>query len=275
MVELRNARHGPTLEWMRRIARRTDVLIVCLCVGLCLVSPGWANSDELPERPGRFRLWHDLGDMLSMTWGGTRAAFTLSSLTYAVPAAGLIVGASFADDEVQAVFDGNDEDDALARAGTTYAIAYFGPVQAGLYVAGELLGDPKLSATGKKTIAALLGTTAVIQPLKFLTRRLRPDGSDRRSFPSFDAGAVSSIIPSLYAEYGVVPAAITAASAAFIGFSRIYGNKHHLSDVLTSYAIGIGWGILVEIAQRRQPTWALLPISDGHATVGLVFQLRL
>ena len=100
---------------MRRIARRTDVLIVCFCVGLCLVSPDRANSDEPPERPGRFRLWHDLGDMLSMTWGGTRAAFTLSSLTYAVPAAGLIGGASFADDEVQAVFAGNDEDDPGAR----------------------------------------------------------------------------------------------------------------------------------------------------------------
>ena len=251
------------------------MLIVCLCVGLCLASPGWAESDAPPERPGRFRLWHDLGDVLSMTWGGARAAFTPSSLIYVVPAAGLIGGASFADDEVQAVFDGNDEDDALARAGTTYAIAYFGPVQAGLYVAGELLGDPKLSATGKKTIAALLGTTVVIQPLKSLTRRRRPDGSDRRSFPSFDTGAVSSIIPSLYVEYGVVPAAIAAASAAFIGFSRIYGNKHYLSDVLTSYAIGIGWGVLVEVAQRRQPTWALLPMSDGHTTVGLMFQLRL
>jgi membrane-associated phospholipid phosphatase len=248
---------------------------MCLCLGLCLASPGWADSDEPPEHTGRFRLWHDLGDVLSLTWGGARAAFTPSSLIYAVPAAGLIGGASFADDEVQAVFAGNDEEDALARAGTTYAIAYFGPVQAGLYVAGELLGNPKLSATGKKTMAALLGTTAVIQPLKSLTHRRRPDGSDRRSFPSFNAGAVSSMIPSLYVEYGVVPAAITAASAAFIGFSRIYGNKHYLSDVLAGYAIGIGWGVLVEIAQRRQSTWALFPLSDGQATVGLAFHLRL
>ena len=53
--------------------------------------------------------------------------------------------------------------------------------------------------------------------------------------------------------------------------SRIYGNKHHLSDVLTSYAIGIGWGYSWRCC-ARQPTWALLPISDSHATVGLVFQ---
>lgn len=246
-----------------------------LCVSLCLASPGWASSAEAPELPGRFRLWHDLGDVLTMVWRGTRAAFVPSTLTYAVPAAAVIGVASFADDQVQAVFDKNDEEDALAHAGKVYALAYTGPVQVGLYVAGELLGDPKLSATGKKTMASLLGTAAVIQPLKSLTRRRRPDGSDRRSFPSFDTGVVSSIIPSLYADYGVVPAAVTAASAAFIGVSRIYGNKHHLSDVLTSYAIGIGWGILVETSQRRQPTWALLPMSDGHSTVGLALHLRL
>jgi hypothetical protein len=210
-----------------------------------------------------------------MVWRGAGAAFQPSTLTYAVPAAAIIGVASFADDQVQAVFKENDEDDALARAGTSYAIVYMGPAQVGLYMVGELLGDSKLSATGKKTIASLLGTTAVIQPLKFLTHRRRPDGSNYLSFPSFDTGVVSSIIPSLYMDYGVVPAAVTAASAAFIGVSRIYGNKHHLSDVLASYAIGIGWGILVEMAQRRQPNWALLPMSDGRDVMGLALYLRL
>jgi membrane-associated phospholipid phosphatase len=213
--------------------------------------------------------------MLSMVWQGAGAALHPSTLTYAVPTAAIIGVASFADDQVKAAFQGHDENDALAYAGKTYAMVYMGPAQVGLYVAGEILGDPKLSATGKKTMASLLGTTAVIQPLKYLTRRRRPDGSDRRSFPSFDTGVVSSIIPSLYADYGVAPAAVAAASAAFIGVSRIYGNKHHLSDVLTSYAIGIGWGILVEMAQRRQPNWALLPMSDGHDMIGLALHLRL
>jgi hypothetical protein len=250
------------------------VFAVCLYASLWLASPGWADSHETPEPSGRFRLWHDLGDVLSMVWRGAGEAWQPSTLTYVVPTAAVVGLASFADDQVQAVFQGNDEDDALARAGEIYAIAYVGPVQAGLYVAGELLGNPRLSATGKKTMASLLGTTAVIQPLKFLTNRRRPDGSDRHSFPSFTTGAVSSIIPSLYADYGVVPAAIAAASAAFIGVSRIYGNKHHLSDVLASYAIGIGWGILVEMAQRRQPGWTLLPMSDSRATVGLALHVR-
>jgi membrane-associated phospholipid phosphatase len=242
---------------------------------LWLASPGWADSHDTPEPPGRFRLWHDLGEVLGMVWRGAGEAWQPSTLTYVVPAAAVVGLSSFADDQVQAVFQGNDEDDALAQAGEIYAIAYAGPVQVGLYMAGELLGDRQLSTTGKKTLASLLGTTAVIQPLKFLTNRRRPDGSDRQSFPSFTTGAVSSIIPSLYADYGVVPATVAAASAAFIGVSRIYGNKHHLSDVLAGYAIGIGWGILVETAHRHRPGWTLLPMSDSHATVGLALHVRL
>jgi membrane-associated phospholipid phosphatase len=114
----------------------------------------------------------------------------------------------------------------------------------------------------------------VVQPLKYLTRRRRPDGSNRLSFPSADASAVSSIIPSLYADYGLVPAAVTAASAAFIGVARMYGNKHHLSDVLAGYAIGVGWGLLVETYQHRQAPWTLLPLRDDRITAGLALHLR-
>jgi membrane-associated phospholipid phosphatase len=224
--------------------------------------------------PGRFRLWHDLQDVFTLTWGGARTAFALPTLTYGLPAAALIGGASLADDEVQDYFAAHDEGDPVAQAGKDYALLYFGPAQAGLYIAGEIMQNPRLSATGKKTLAALLGTQSVVQPLKYLTRRRRPDGSDRRSFPSADASAVSSIIPSVYADYGIVPAAVTAASAAFVGMARIYGNKHHLSDVLAGYAIGVGWGTLVETYQRRQLPWTLLPLSDGRTLAGVVLHWR-
>jgi membrane-associated phospholipid phosphatase len=238
-------------------------------------SPSWANKAQTTELPGRFHLWHDIRDVFTLAWGGARTAFTLPTLFLSLPVAATIGGASFADGEVQAAFDENDADDSLVRAGNMYARVYFGAAQVGLYLAGELSQDPRLSATGKKTLASLLNTAALIQPLKFLTRRRRPDGSDLRSFPSFDAGMVSSIIPSLYAEYGVFPAVFAAVSAAFIGFTRIYGNKHYLSDVLTSYAIGVGWGIMVEAYARHQPAWALVPTGDGRTTVGLALHLRL
>jgi membrane-associated phospholipid phosphatase len=249
-------------------------LALCFLTGWLAAVPGWAESLGVTSYPSRFRLWHDLQDVFTLTWGGARTAFALPTLTYGLPAAALIGGASLADDEVQAHFAGHDEGDPLAQAGKDYALLYYGPAQAGMYIAGAIVQDPKLAVTGKKTLAALLGTQSVVQPLKYLTRRRRPDGSNRLAFPSADASAVSSIIPSVYADYGLVPATVTAASAAFVGVARIYGNKHHLSDVLAGYAIGVGWGILVETYQRRQLPWTLLPLSDGRTIAGVVLHWR-
>jgi membrane-associated phospholipid phosphatase len=252
--------------------RRTGLPWIVALLSWVLVVSSWAHSAPAPA--SRFRLLHDVEEILTWTWGGARTAFTLPTLTYLLPAAAIVGGASVADDAVQAHFQGQDEDDALARAGKIYAMLYFGPVQAALYTAGELTHDTQLSTTSKKAFASLLGAQSLIHPLKYLTQRRRPDGSNRLAFPSADVGAASSLIPAVYTGYGLVPATVAAASAAFIGLTRIAGNKHHLSDVLAGYAIGLGWGLLVETYHRRRAPWALLPMSDGYTMVGLALHLR-
>ena len=248
--------------------------VIALTVVL-MAMPAWAeNASEEHVPEGRFHLLHDMGEVFTLTWGGARTAFALPTLTYLLPAAAVVGGSSLADDQVKASLQGHDKHDSLARAGEISSYLYYGPIQAGIYVAGELSDNLKLSATGKKAMASLLGAQSIIQPLKYLTQRRRPDGSDRRSFPSASAGAASSIIPAVYHEYGLVPATVTAVSAAFIGFSRIYGNQHHLSDVLAGYAIGLGWGLLVEAYERHQSSWALLPMSEGRTMAGLALHLR-
>ena len=248
--------------------------VIVLTVVLMAV-PAWAEQPSEASAPeGRLHLLHDMGDVLTLTWGGAQTAFALPTLTYLLPAAAVVGGASFADDQVQAHFQGHNAHDGLARAGEISSYLSYGPVQAGIYMAGELSDNLKLSDTGKKALASLLGTESIIQPLKYLTRRHRPDGSDRHSFPSAGAGAASSLIPAVYHEYGLVPATLTTAAAMFIGFSRIYGNQHHLSDVLAGYAIGLGWGIVVETYQRHQSRWTLVPISEGRTMAGLALHLR-
>jgi membrane-associated phospholipid phosphatase len=87
-------------------------------------------------------------------------------------------------------------------------------------------------------------------------------------------GAASSLIPAVYTGYGLVPALVVGTSAAFIGVSRMAGNEHYLSDVLAGYAIGLGWGFLVEAYHRRHTPWAVLPMSDGRTMVGLAVHWR-
>ena len=245
----------------------------CMLIILGTSSSGWPYHVHQASNARRLHLWHDTSEIFTDMWKGAQAAFSLSTVAYLLPTAAVIGGASFADDTLQAAFRGNDEDDPLARAGNIYGLLYFGPVQAGLYLTGILTDAPRLVDTSKRAMAALLGTQLLIQPLKYLTRRRTPDGTSRLSFPSGHAGAISSLIPALYTEYGVLPATLATLSAGFIGFTRLYGNAHHLSDVLTGYAIGFGWGLLVELAHRR--SWALLPLSEGQATVGLAFYMRL
>src|SRR5262245_27727748 len=120
-------------------------LMVAILIGLIMVSPGWAENptESVPE--GRFHLLHDIGDVLTLTWGGAQTALALPTLTYLLPAAAVVGGASFADDEVQAHFKGHDEHDGLARAGEISSYLYYGPIQAGLYLMGELTDNVRLS----------------------------------------------------------------------------------------------------------------------------------
>src|SRR5262249_37544992 len=225
--------------------------VVVLTVFL-MAGPVWADTILGSAPEGRFHLVHDLGEVLTLTWGGAQTALAWPTLSYLLPAAAVVGGSSFADDQVQAHFQGHNAHDSLAQAGDIASYFYYGPIQAGLYIAGELSDNLKLSDTGKKALASLLGTQSLIQPLKYLTRRRRPDGSDHQSFPSAGAGAASSLIPAVYHEYGLVPATVTAVAAASIGFARIYGNQHNLSDVFAGYGIGLGGGILVDDYARHQ-----------------------
>src|SRR5437870_4466146 len=122
---------------MRRVVIALTVLLMAV--------PAWAE-DALESAPeGRFHLLKDIEDVLTLTWGGARTAFALPTLRYLVPAAAVVGTSSVADDQVQDHFRGHDAHDGLARAGEISSWLYYGPVQAGLYVAGELSDNLKLS----------------------------------------------------------------------------------------------------------------------------------
>jgi hypothetical protein len=45
-------------------------LVAMTLIGLIMVVPSWAESPQDVESAGRFRLWHDVEDILTWTWGG-------------------------------------------------------------------------------------------------------------------------------------------------------------------------------------------------------------
>ncbi len=79
--------------------------------------------------------------------------------------------------------------------------------------------------------------------IKYSVGRLRPDGSKRTSFPSGHTATAFTAATFLHKEYGWRSpwwsfGAYTVATAT--GLSRIFNNRHYMSDVVVGAGIGIG-----------------------------------
>ncbi len=83
---------------------------------------------------------------------------------------------------------------------------------------------------------------AVVTPVKHLTNKLRPGGSNRLSFPSGHTSQAFVSAEFLRMEYkdvspwyGVAGYAVAAAT----GYLRMYNNRHWVSDVIAGAGVGI------------------------------------
>ena len=91
------------------------------------------------------------------------------------------------------------------------------------------------------SIAAAQG---VSQLLKHLVDAERPDGSNRRSFPSAHSATAFAAASSIYRRRGPGEGVPALALAGFTGLSRVEARKHHWRDVLAGAAIGGVSGVL-------------------------------
>lgn len=117
---------------------------------------------------------------------------------------------------------------------------------------GDWRGD--LQAGG--SLLAAGGATYV---LKELVHERRPDGSDRKSFPSGHTSISFAAAATLEKRYGWragVPALVV---ASFVGVARVQADRHYWRDVIAGAAIGGagGWLLTSPHDQRvRLVPWA-------------------
>jgi membrane-associated phospholipid phosphatase len=93
---------------------------------------------------------------------------------------------------------------------------------------------------------AIMG--GIVQSMKFSFKELRPDETDRLSFPSGHTATAFTNASVLFYEYK--DANIWYASSGYLfaaatGFLRIANNKHYTSDVLAGAGIGTAVGLAV------------------------------
>jgi membrane-associated phospholipid phosphatase len=136
-----------------------------------------------------------------------------------------------------------------------------GASRGGLVLAGLLvvaLGTgPAGPATARAMVIVLAPVNVAVESLKWSVNRPRPDGDRRRansSFPSSHAANAAAIAFVVGRRWGRLAPGFWLLSAV-VGFSRIYLNRHFLSDVLFGAAIGVGLGWMT-LRWLRARGWA-------------------
>jgi len=129
-------------------------------------------------------------------------------------------------------------------------------VMAGLLVVALATG-PAGPATARAALAVLAPVNLVVEGFKWGVNRPRPDGERRRgnsSFPSSHAANAAALALVLGQRWRRLAPGLWLL-ASLVAFSRIYLNRHFLSDVLCGVMIGVGIGWLV-LSWLRAAGWA-------------------
>ncbi|MCC7263097.1 MAG: phosphatase PAP2 family protein [Candidatus Latescibacteria bacterium] len=140
---------------------------------------------------------------------------------------------------------------------------------AGVWVLGRTTGQPVLQTTAIDLGRSLLLANAMVVPIKEVARRRRPDGSNRRSFPSGHSANAFAMSTTLARRHGVRVGAPFLALAALTPLARIQDRRHYLSDVVTGGVLGIAAGLAVGDPAGRV---ALLPMGPAGSW-GLAVQV--
>ena len=126
--------------------------------------------------------------------------------------------------------------------------------------------DGALQAGGSVSAATLLSLG-----LKEAFPEMRPDGSDRKSFPSSHTASSFAAAATLQNRYGWqvgIPAQLV---ATFVGLARVKADKHHWYDVVAGAAIGETSGFL--ITSRKDANVRIMPWGDSKSG-GMAMAMR-
>lgn len=92
--------------------------------------------------------------------------------------------------------------------------------------------------TGAQQFALSLASTEIaVYGLKAIIKEQRPNKKDNNSFPSGHTASAFSGATFIHKRYGIKQAIIPYILAAFTGYTRIAGEKHHWHDVIAGAAI--------------------------------------
>jgi membrane-associated phospholipid phosphatase len=185
-------------------------------------------------------------------------------------------GASFLDDNVRrsAADPESGFGKIFEQGGGSVTVVFV----AGMFAGGRLAHGSRFRAMTYDMLDAAIVNGGYTQVLKFVTRRERPDGSNKHSFPSGHASSAFTLATIVERHYGWAVGGPAYALAATIGYSRIVRDKHFLSDVVAGATLGfiVGRTTARLNGQPLSPgkvAWSLEPLL-GRRTAGMVLSVH-
>ncbi len=171
------------------------------------------------------------------------------------------------DDTVNEKLVGNDTAKDVFKLGATLgSLSVVLGSSATVYVVGRWKDKPKVSHVGMDMLRSLAVAEGVTQALKYSTRRERPDGSGKNSFPSGHAADTFAIATSLERHLGWRGAVPAYLFSSYVAASRLADNRHWLSDVVFGAAVGTIAGRTVT-RHGRQYYADIRPVRGGAELV--------
>lgn len=136
----------------------------------------------------------------------------------------------------------------------------------GTWAFGTLSGNRKTAEVGNDLIRAQLTSQVLVQGIKLMTRRERPDDSNNHSFPSGHTASAFATATVLERHFGWKAGLPAYGFATYVGLARLSANKHHMSDVLMGAAMGIASARAVTVGVRgAQFNVGVAPTQGGAA----------
>lgn len=156
-----------------------------------------------------------------------------------------------------------------------------------VYGSGVLADSPEWREKGEMLGEAALLADATSLVLKQAIGRGRPfAANDKGSFRPFQFKSDYDSLPSMHAASSFAMASVLSSTtenlgyrllyytvATFVGFSRIYEDKHWASDIILGAAVGELCGRIVTNYHDSHRKMAIVPVFNGSsASVGLVWK---
>jgi hypothetical protein len=217
-----------------------------------------AGPPPTPRHTGVKALVKDLGeDVIHLP--------SKENLFWAAFGGGLALAVHPVDDNVNEALVGSDFAKKFFKPGEVLGeLPTLLSVATATYIIGRVKDQPKISHLGMDLIQALAISEALTQTLKYATKRERPDGSGKNSFPSGHAADTFAFATALERHLGwkgAIPAYIF---SSYVAISRLPANRHWLSDAVFGSAVGIIAGRTVTRHGREFPV-TLAAVPGGAA----------